>query len=103
MLNGFGRHHGAHIRSSRGISDHTGSAADKSNRLVACHLKPLHQAKRHEVADMERIRRGVKADVKNGFSVVDKLPDFFFVRYLSDEAAGNKFFIYLHYFSSVIF
>jgi len=49
VLNGFNSHHLTHISSARGVTDHSGTAADKNNRLVACHLKSLHKAKCHKV------------------------------------------------------
>ena len=45
---------------------------------------------------MERICRGVKADIKFCLSGVDKLADLTFVGYLRDKTARDEFFINLH-------
>ena len=75
------------------------AAADKHDRLVARHLKPLHKAERHEVADMQTVGSGVEADVKACAAVVYELADLFLVRHLGDEAARLKFFVDTHIYS----
>src|SRR5699024_9433254 len=70
MLDRLLRHHLAHIRSAGGVSDHSGSAAQKSDGTVPCHLETFHQAKRHEVAYMKAVRSGIKADIKGGFPLI---------------------------------
>ena len=99
MLNGFGRHHLPEIGSAGRIADHRGAAADKGNRLVARHLKTLHQAERHEVSHVERIRRRVKPDVERRLAVVDKFLDFLFISHLSNQSSGDQFLVDLHCFS----
>ena len=70
MLNCFLCHHLTHIGSSGGITDHSGSAAKKCDGTVSCHLKTLHQAKRHKVSYMKAVCSGVKANIKSGFSII---------------------------------
>ena len=97
MLNGFLGHHLAHIGTSRGVTYHSSSAADKSDRLVSRHLKTLHKAERHKVTNVQTVCRGVKADIENGFSVVYHFLYFFFVRYLSDKTSGNELVVNSHF------
>ena len=96
MLNGLRRHHGAHIRAAGGVADIAGAAADQGDGPVAGHLKPLHQAQRHEMAHVEGVGGGVKADIKGGLAIVDQLPDLGLVGDLSDEPAGFEFLVNLH-------
>ena len=103
MLDVLSCHHLSHIGSAGGVADHSGTSADKDNRLVACHLESLHKAKSHKVTNVERVRSGVKANVERGFAVIDHFLDFVFVCYLGDKASGNEFFINLHFFLSVTF
>ena len=89
-------HHGAHVGAAGGVADHGGAAADQSNGLVAGHLQPFHQAQGHEVAHVEGIGSGVKANIEGGLAVVHQLPDLVLVGHLGDQAAGNQFFVNLH-------
>jgi hypothetical protein len=41
--------------------------------------------------DVQAVRRGVKADVKRRFAVVNQLADFVLVRDLRDKAARGQF------------
>ena len=102
MLNRLLRHHLAHIRSAGWISNHSGSAAKKSNGTVPRHLQTLHQAERHEVAYMKAVCSGIKADVKSGFPLVYHFFDFFFVCYLGDQPSGFQFFPNCHFISSCV-
>ena len=99
VLNRLRGHHGTHIRPAGGVADIAGAAANQCDRAVARHLEPLHQAQRHKVSHMERIGRGVKANVKHGFAVVHQLPNFLLIRDLSNQLAGLQFLINLHCFS----
>ena len=96
MLDDFRGHHGAHIRASRRVANHARASANQGNRLVACHLKTLHQAKRHKVAYVEAVSCRVETDIEYGLSLVDHFLNFFFVGYLGNKASGNQFFVNLH-------
>ena len=96
VLDGLLRHHGAHVGTAGGIADHGGAAADEGDGLVAGHLEALHQAQSHEVAHMEAVGGGVKADIEGGLAVVYKFPDLILVGHLGDQATGNQFFVNLH-------
>ena len=101
MGNGLPGHHGAHIGSAGGVSDHRRAAADEGNGLVTRHLQALHQAQRHKMTHMERIRRRVEANIEGRLAVVDHLTDLFFICHLGDQAAGNEFVINFHFLSSI--
>ncbi len=101
MLNGFRRHHGAHISASGGIANIACTAADKHNRLVAGQLQTTHQTEGHEVTDMQGVCRGVKADIESRTAVIDELTDFRFVCDLCDETACLQFLIDSHGYSSL--
>ena len=79
--------HFPHVCLAGGIPDHAGAAAKECDRPVAGHLQPLHQAECHEVAHMQAVRRGIKSDVKGGFSRVDQFPDRVLVRDLGNQTA----------------
>ena len=64
--------------------------------MFACHLQPLHQAQRHEVAHMEGVGSGVESDIENSLAVVDQIPDLLFIGHLGNEPAGFEFFVNLH-------
>ena len=96
VLDGLLGHHGAHVGTAGGVADHGGAAADQGDGAVAGHLQTLHQAQSHEVTHMQRVSGGVKADIEGSLSVVYKLLDFIFVRYLGDKATGNELVIDLH-------
>ena len=90
--------HLAHIGTAGGVADKRGAVADKRDGLVSCHLKTLHEAQCHEVADVQRIRGAVKADVERGLAVVHHVSDLFFVCHLSDKPSGNEFFVNTHFY-----
>ncbi len=96
VLNLFLRHHPAHRVLAGRIADHTRPAAEQRDGTVARHLKPLHQAERHEMPHMKAVGRGVEADVEGRLPVVHKLADLLLVRYLRDQAARLQLFINLH-------
>ena len=96
VLNGLRGHHGAHIRAAGGVAHLRRTAADQHHGLVPGHLLPLHQAERHEVAHMEGVRRGVKANVEPGTAGINQFADLFFIRDLRDQAPGLEFFINSH-------
>ena len=56
----------------------------------------LHQAQRHEVTDVQAVRRRVKADVEGRLAVVDHFADLRLVRDLRDQAARLQLFINTH-------
>ncbi len=93
MLNGFRGHHRSQISAPGGVADHRGSAAEQGDRAIARHLQTLHQTQRHKMSHVEAVRSRVESDVECSFSVVDQFPDFFLVRHLRDQAAGDQFII----------
>ena len=85
--------HLAHIGAAGGVADERRTVADEGDGLVPGHLQTLHQAQCHEVTDMQRVRRAVKANVERGFAVVDHVFDLFLIGHLRDQAAGDQFII----------
>ena len=79
MLNGLLGHHGTHIASAGGITDHRSSSTDQSDGLVACHLHSLHQAQCHEMSHMKAVCGRIKADVEGSLSVIDQVLDLLFI------------------------
>ena len=63
---------------------------------VSRHLKALHKAQSHEVADVQRVRSAVKSDIKRGFAVVYHVLYLIFVGHLSDKPSGYQFFVNTH-------
>ena len=102
VLDGLLSHHRPHIRTAGGVSDHSSTTANEGNGLIASHLQPLHQAQCHKVSNMERVSRGIKANIERSLAVVDHLADLFFIGHLGDQAAGNQFIIQFHFYSSKI-
>ena len=96
VLDGFFGHHLTHICSSGRITDHTGTAAEKCNRAVACHLQTFHQAECHEMSYMKAVCGRVKADIESSFTVVYHFFDLIFVCYLGNQASRLQFFPYCH-------
>ena len=96
MLNGLRRHHASHIAASGGVADVARAAADEDDGAVARHLQALHQAQRHEVTDVQAVRRRVKANVEGRLAVVDHFADLRLVRDLRDQAARLQLFINTH-------
>ena len=103
MIDLLDRHHLPHIRTTGRIADHTGAAANQCDRLVASHLQPLHKNKRHEMTDMQRIRRRIEADIEGCLTVVNKLADFLLIRHLRDQTALHQFLINSHRFLLALF
>ena len=97
MLNIFLCEHLSHIRLAGGVAYHTRTAAEKRNRLVACHLQTLHKAQRHKVTNVQRIGCRVKADIERSLALIYHLAYFFLVRNLSDKPSFNKFFVKCHF------
>ena len=96
MLNGLRRHHASHIAASGGVADVARAAADEDDGAVARHLQALHQAQRHEVTDMQRVCRAVKANVERRLAVVDHVADVLFIRHLRNQTARLQFFVNTH-------
>ena len=96
VLNGLHGHHAAHIGTTGRIADHGGTTTNQRNRLVAGHLQPLHQAQCHEMAYMERISCGIKANIEGGLAVIDHFTNFFFIGNLCDQTTGNQLVINFH-------
>ena len=97
MRDSFGGHHLSHIGFARRVAYHARAAAYKRDRLISRLLEPFHKAERHEMTYMEAVGGRVEADIERGFSRVYHFADFFFVRYLSDKPAADKFFIKFHF------
>ena len=96
VLDGLGGHHTAHVGAAGGVADIAGAAADEGDGPVARHLQPLHQAQGHEVAHVEGVGGGVKADIENGLPLVDHLGDLLLVGHLGNQSAGFQFFVTGH-------
>ena len=79
MLNGLLGHHGTHVTSAGGITDHCGTTADQSDRLVTCHLHSLHQAQCHEMSHVKAVCGRIKTDVEGSLSVIDQFLDLLFI------------------------
>ena len=88
--------HLAHIRAAGGVANHGGAPANEGDRLVACHLQPLHQGEGHKVAHGQAVGGAVKADVEGGLAVVYHLADFLLVGDLGQQAPGLQFFVHSH-------
>ena len=87
MLNGLRSEHFSHVGLTGGVADHTGSAAEERDGLVACHLEALHQAQSHKMSYVQGVSGGVEADVEGRLAFVYHLLDLFLVGYLRDESA----------------
>ena len=96
VLDGFFCHHLTHICSSGRVTDHTGTAAEKCDRTVACHLKTFHQAECHKMSYMKTVCCRVKANVEGCLSVIYHFFDLVFICYLGNQASRLKFFPYCH-------
>ena len=91
VINLLDRHHLTHVASSGRISDHRGSAAYKSDRLVASLLHALHQQKCHKMSDMKGVRSRVKANIKRRLSIIDQLRDFLLIGQLCEQSSCLQF------------
>ena len=96
VLNRLACHHLAHICAAGGIADHAGTSADQGDGPVSRHLEALHQTQGHKVAHMQRVRRGVKPNIKYRLAIVHQLLDLRLVRYLGNQPAGLQFLITGH-------
>ena len=103
VLDGLRGHHAAHIGAAGGVADIASAAADQGDGAVARHLEPLHQAQGHEVAHMEGVGGGVKADVEHGLPLVDHFGDLLLIGHLGNEAAGFQLFVTSHRSYSFLF
>ena len=78
------------LRFARGVADHARRTAHEGQRTVAAHLEVLEDHHAHQVADMQRVGRGVDAQVSRRL--------FFFELFLCsghdrvDHAAPFEFF-----------
>ena len=70
-----------------GIADHGGAAAHQRDRLVAALLQPVQQHHGEEVADMQRRRGAVIADIGGGFALDGERVQPLEIGALVDEAA----------------
>ncbi len=85
VSDGFGRHHFSHVGFSGWVTNHSGTATNQSDWLVACHLETLHKAKGHEVAYMKAVSGWVETDVEGCLSVVDEIGYKRLVGYLGNQ------------------
>ena len=67
----FRSQHFSHIGFAGRVTNHTCTASEQNNRLIAGHLEMLHQAECHEMPYMQRIRSRVESDIESCFSGVD--------------------------------
>ena len=95
--------HLAHIGATRGITDHSGTAANEGNGTVPCHLQALHQRQGHKVTGRQAIGCAVKANIEGRLALIDHFFDFFFIGNLRNKSAGNQLFINLHSLSPFFF
>ncbi len=98
MRNLLFRQHLAHIRFAARVADHAGAAAEQHDRRVPRTLQVGSHHNRDKMADMQAVRRRVKANVKCRFPVVEKIPDLLLVRGLCNQAALFQFFVNTHVF-----
>ena len=82
------------------VTDHACAASKEGNRLVACHLKSLHEAESHKMAYMKAVRCRVKADIESGLAGIDQFSHLFLIGHLGEQASCLQFFINLHRFFS---
>ena len=87
VIDRFTCHHFTHIRLARRIPDHAGSASEKGNRFISCHLQPFHQAQGHKMTDMQAVRCRVEPNIESSFAGIHQLSDGIFVSYLGDQTA----------------
>ncbi|OQA17835.1 MAG: hypothetical protein BWY61_02097 [Firmicutes bacterium ADurb.Bin354] len=88
VSNSLFRKHLTHICFSGRITDHTGTAAKKGDRLVSCALQSLHKAKCHEMTYMKTVRRRIETDIKYSLTAVYKLSDLSLICCLCYKASG---------------
>ena len=103
VLDDLRRHHRAHVRPAGGGSDIACAAANEDDGAISRHLKALHQAQGHEVAHMEGVGSGVKADVEHRLPLIHHLGDLLLVGHLGDQSAGFQFLITGHRTFSFLF
>ena len=84
MVDGFHRHHLAHIASARGVAHHGGAAAQKGDGTMTGLLHMHHDHDLNKMTDMEAVRRGVKADIERDLLFFKKFFDLIFVGALFD-------------------
>ena len=102
MLYGLLSHHGTHITPAGRVAYHTGTAAHKCYRLIACHLETLHQAECHKMSHVKAVCSRVKAYIEHSLSFVYHLADFFLVSYLGYQPSCLKFLVNRHSFPPLI-
>ena len=88
--------HFPHICPAGGIADHSGAAADQSDRLIPGHLETLHQRQGHEMPGSQAVSSTVEPNIKNCPAFVYQIFDFFLVCDLCDQASGLQFIIKRH-------
>ena len=97
MLDCLRCHHLTHICSTGRIPDHSSTAPDQSNRLIASLLQSLHQAQCHKMSNMQTIRRRIKPNIKRSLPVIHQIPDKRLIRNLRNQSSGLKLFINTHF------
>ena len=76
--------HLAHVGAAGGVADHRRAAAEQSYRTVARELEAAHQVERHEVADVQAVRRRIEAYIERCLPGVDEVADLLLVRELGN-------------------
>ncbi len=90
-------HHAAQVLAAGRISDHASAAAHQGDRFVARLLQPLHQKQGHKMTNVQRIRSGIKSDIKSGLSIVHEITDLVLVRQLGQKPPGLQFLKDFHF------
>ena len=96
VLNHLRSHHLTHIGTSGRISDHSCSAANQGDGLISCHLQTLHQAKSHEMTNMQTVCSRIETNVESCLSFIYHFFDFFFICNLGNQTAGYQLVITSH-------
>ena len=79
VVNFFLGQHLTHIGLAGGITNHGGTAADQRNRAMAGLLQASHNNQLQEMADMQGICCGIKANIERGLMVIQQVTYLFFV------------------------
>ena len=96
MLDGFLRHHLAHIGFTGRIADHAGASAEQCDWHMPRALHMRHDHDLHEMAHMQAIRRRVEADIELDLLMLHQIPDLVLVGHLRDHAARLEFVKHAH-------
>ena len=84
------RHHGAHIRTSRRVADHSRATADENDGAMSCVLQAFCHYHLHEVTDVETVCSRIETDVERLRTFIKQLFQVFFKNHLFDQTAFAK-------------